>query len=159
MEICKYCKKQINKDIIKNHESYCVYNFNFNNNLIPCEICNNLIEFDNYNEHISHCNPIIQISNQNPIFFFNRINIPNRNINSNSLQVTNQNENINTNYLQEIQIPEVQTCLEFQVMMENIHNETYSLLIDTYITNEDEKTQLLNAIEHFPIIKQKTVKK
>lgn len=66
------------------------------------------------------------------------------------------NENINTNYLQEIQIPEVQTCLEFQVMMENIHNETYSLLIDTYIKNEDEKTQLLNAIEHFPIIKQKT---
>ena len=43
----------------------------------------------------------------------------------------------------------------FQIMMENIHSETYSLLIDTYVKDEAEKDQLFNAIENFPAIKEK----
>ena len=40
-------------------------------------------------------------------------------------------------------------------MMENVHSETYSLLIDTYVKNEEEKDKLFNAIENFPAIKKK----
>ena len=43
----------------------------------------------------------------------------------------------------------------FQIMMENIHSETYSLLIDTYVKDETEKDKLFNAIENFPAIKKK----
>ena len=43
----------------------------------------------------------------------------------------------------------------FQVMMENIHSEMYSLLIDTYIKDRDERNKLFNAIETFPAIKKK----
>lgn len=65
------------------------------------------------------------------------------------------NENIRCNFLGDIEIYEVKVCYEFQVMMENIHSETYSLLIDTYITCEDEKQRLYNAIETIPAIKKK----
>lgn len=65
------------------------------------------------------------------------------------------NENIQVNFLQNINIYEVQVCYEFQVMIENIHSETYSLLIDTYINDDNEKYKLFNAIETIPAIKNK----
>jgi ribonucleoside-diphosphate reductase beta chain len=57
--------------------------------------------------------------------------------------------------MKEVQIPEVRTFYGFQMMMENIHAETYSLLIDTYIRDNAEKTRLFNAIETVPSVTKK----
>ena len=65
------------------------------------------------------------------------------------------NENLAENFVNEVQYSEAKFFYGFQIMMENIHSETYSLLIDTYIKNEDEKNRLFKAIEVFPAIKKK----
>lgn len=65
------------------------------------------------------------------------------------------NENLAVNFMSEVQIPEARCFYGFQIAMENIHSETYSLLIDTYIKNQDEKTRLFNAIETIPAVKKK----
>ena len=64
-------------------------------------------------------------------------------------------ENLGQRFLTEVQLPEARATYGFQLMMENIHSETYSLLIDTYIKDESEKTKLFKAIENFPCIKKK----
>ncbi|WGH74678.1 ribonucleotide-diphosphate reductase subunit beta [Tenacibaculum tangerinum] len=65
------------------------------------------------------------------------------------------NENLAENFVNEVQYSEAKFFYGFQIMMENIHSETYSLLIDTYIKNEEEKDKLFRAIEVFPAIKKK----
>lgn len=65
------------------------------------------------------------------------------------------NENIAINFINEVQYPEAKSFYGFQVMMENIHSEMYSLLIDTYITNHKEKIETLRALENMPPIKKK----
>lgn len=65
------------------------------------------------------------------------------------------NENIILNFYTQIEIPEVRQFYSVQIMMEAIHNETYSLLIDTYIKDTVEKNKLFNAIETVPAVKQK----
>lgn len=65
------------------------------------------------------------------------------------------NENLAVNFLQEVQIPEARCFYGFQIMIENIHSEVYSLLIDTYIKDPNEKTQLLNAIDTLPCVSKK----
>ncbi|CAL2102291.1 Ribonucleotide reductase of class Ia (aerobic), beta subunit [Tenacibaculum sp. 190130A14a] len=65
------------------------------------------------------------------------------------------NENLAENFVNEVQYSEAKFFYGFQIMMENIHSETYSLLIDTYIKNEEEKDRLFKAIEVFPAIKKK----
>lgn len=65
------------------------------------------------------------------------------------------NENLAENFLKEIQFPEAKFFYGFQVMIENVHSETYSLLIDTYIDNEQEKNYLFNALENNPAVKKK----
>jgi ribonucleoside-diphosphate reductase beta chain len=65
------------------------------------------------------------------------------------------NENLAENFVNEVQYPEAKFFYGFQIMMENIHSETYSLLIDTYVKDEKEKNQLFNAIEFFPAIMKK----
>ena len=65
------------------------------------------------------------------------------------------NENLAENFLKEVQYPEAKSFYGFQIMMENIHSETYSLLIDTYIKDSDEKDRLFHAIDNFPSIKKK----
>lgn len=65
------------------------------------------------------------------------------------------NENLAENFLKEVQYPEAKSFYGFQIMMENIHSETYSLLIDTYIKNSEEKDKLFNAIDNFESIKKK----
>ena len=65
------------------------------------------------------------------------------------------NENLAENFVNEVQYSEAKFFYGFQIMMENIHSETYSLLIDTYIKEVEEKTKLLNAVDHFPSIKKK----
>ncbi len=65
------------------------------------------------------------------------------------------NENLAENFVNEVQYTEAKFFYGFQIMMENIHSETYSLLIDTYVKNDEEKNKLFKAIEVFPAIKKK----
>jgi len=65
------------------------------------------------------------------------------------------NENLAVNFMREVQIPEARCFYGFQIMMENIHSEMYSLLIDTYIKDTAEKRYLFNAIETVPCVKKK----
>merc|ERR1712242_446932 len=67
------------------------------------------------------------------------------------------NENLVERFMQEVQVPKARCFYGFQIAMENIHSETYSLLIDTYIKDPVEKDRLFNAIENFPAIKKKAV--
>jgi ribonucleoside-diphosphate reductase subunit M2 len=64
-------------------------------------------------------------------------------------------ENAASRFLQEVQVSEARAFYGFQIMMENIHSETYSLLIDTYVNDDVEKNRLFNAIDNFPCIKAK----
>ena len=65
------------------------------------------------------------------------------------------NENLAENFLSEVQYTEAKFFYGFQVMMENIHSETYSLLIDTYIKDSKEKNKLFNAIETLDCVTKK----
>jgi ribonucleoside-diphosphate reductase subunit M2 len=65
-------------------------------------------------------------------------------------------ENLATRFMNEVQVSEARAFYGFQIAMENIHNETYSLLIETYIKDKEEKNKLFNAIEIFPCIKKKS---
>jgi len=65
------------------------------------------------------------------------------------------NENLVSNFAIEVQLPEARCFYGFQIAMENIHNETYSLLIDTYIKDQKEKMHLLRAIETVPSVQKK----
>ncbi len=65
------------------------------------------------------------------------------------------NENLAINFMNEVQYPEGRCFYGFQIMMENIHSETYSLLIDTYINNPAEKDKLFHAMETVPCVKKK----
>ena len=63
------------------------------------------------------------------------------------------NENLAENFVNEVQYTEAKFFYGFQIMMENIHSETYSLLIDTYVKDPSERNKLFNAIETFDAIK------
>lgn len=65
------------------------------------------------------------------------------------------NENLVQRFSNEVQAPEARCFYGFQIMMENIHAETYSLLIDTYIKDAKQRDYLFNAIETIPCIKKK----
>lgn len=65
------------------------------------------------------------------------------------------NENLAVNFMREVQLPEARCFYGFQIMMENIHSETYALLIDTYVKDPAEKDRLFHAIETVPAVKRK----
>jgi ribonucleoside-diphosphate reductase beta chain len=65
------------------------------------------------------------------------------------------NENLAMNFFNEVQYPEAKCFYGFQIMMENIHSETYSLLIDTYIKDPKEKDKLFNALQTMPCVSKK----
>ncbi|MCL7986639.1 ribonucleoside-diphosphate reductase small subunit [Sphingobacterium sp. lm-10] len=65
------------------------------------------------------------------------------------------NENLAVNFIQEVQYPEARCFYGFQIMIENIHSEMYSLLIDTYIKDAQEKDHLLRAIDTIPCVGKK----
>jgi ribonucleotide reductase beta subunit family protein with ferritin-like domain len=65
------------------------------------------------------------------------------------------NINLGERFIQEVKIKEAIVCYDFQKMMENIHNETYSLQIENIIKNPEEKEKLLKAVEHFDCIAEK----
>jgi len=64
-------------------------------------------------------------------------------------------ENLAVRFMREVQIPEARAFYSFQIAMENIHSETYSGLIDTYIKDPAERDRLFNAIERIPCVKKK----
>jgi len=64
-------------------------------------------------------------------------------------------ENLAVRFMGEVQLAEARAFYGFQIAMENIHSQTYSLLIDTYIKREDEKHILFTALDHYPCIKKK----
>lgn len=65
------------------------------------------------------------------------------------------NENLAVDFISNVQYAEAKCFYGFQIAIENIHAEVYSLLIDTYIKDADEKDRLLNAMEHIPCVKKK----
>ena len=65
------------------------------------------------------------------------------------------NENLAANFATEVTVPEARCFYGFQIAVENIHSETYSLLIDTYVRDASEKNHLLNAIETVPCVQKK----
>ncbi|MBS1522350.1 MAG: ribonucleotide-diphosphate reductase subunit beta [Bacteroidetes bacterium] len=65
------------------------------------------------------------------------------------------NENLAVNFMSEVQVPEARCFYGFQIMMENIHSETYALLIDTYVKDPVEKDRLFHAIDTVPAVKKK----
>jgi ribonucleoside-diphosphate reductase beta chain len=65
------------------------------------------------------------------------------------------NENLAENFLKEVQYPEAKFFYGFQIMMENIHSLMYSLLIDTYISNSEEKDECFHAIDRLPAVQKK----
>ena len=64
-------------------------------------------------------------------------------------------ENLGVRFLKDIQLSEARACYTIQMAIETIHSETYSLLIDTYIKDKNEKTKLFKGLEEFPCIKKK----
>ncbi len=64
-------------------------------------------------------------------------------------------ENLASRFMNDVQLAEARAFYGFQIMMENVHSESYSLLIDTYIKDNDEKHKLFNAITTYPCIKKK----
>lgn len=65
------------------------------------------------------------------------------------------NENLAVNFMQQVQIPEARCFYGFQIAIENIHSEVYSLLIDTFIRDKVQKDNLFRAIETIPCVKKK----
>ena len=65
------------------------------------------------------------------------------------------NENLIQNFMDEVQIPEARAFYGFQIAIENVHSEMYSLLLDTYINNEEEKDRMFRAIYTVPSVKRK----
>ena len=65
-------------------------------------------------------------------------------------------ENLAQRFMSDVQVSEIRAFYGFQIAMENIHSESYSLLIETYIKDTVEKDKLFNAIENFPCIKKKS---
>ncbi|VDB96199.1 unnamed protein product [Peniophora sp. CBMAI 1063] len=65
------------------------------------------------------------------------------------------NENLVERFAAEVQVPEARCFYGFQIAMENIHSETYSLLIDTFVKDPQERHHLFNAIETVPCVRKK----
>lgn len=64
-------------------------------------------------------------------------------------------ENLALRFLNEIEIPEVRAFYSYQIFNENVHSETYSLLIDTYIKDNEEKIKIFNSIDNMPCVGKK----
>jgi len=65
-------------------------------------------------------------------------------------------ENLAQRFMSDVQVSEARAFYGFQIAMENVHSESYSLLIESYIKDKTEKARLFNAINHFPCIKKKS---
>jgi len=65
-------------------------------------------------------------------------------------------ENLASRFMNDVQVSEARAFYGFQIMMENVHSESYSLLIETYIKDKEEKSKLFNAISNYPCIKKKS---
>ena len=63
-------------------------------------------------------------------------------------------ENLGMRFMSEVQLAEARAFYGFQIMMENVHSEMYSVLIDTYIKDSEEKNKMFNSIQNFPCIEK-----
>lgn len=66
------------------------------------------------------------------------------------------NENLVERFAQEVQVPEARCFYGFQIAMENVHSEMYSLLIDTYVRDSAKRAHLFNAVETLPCVGKKS---
>ncbi len=64
-------------------------------------------------------------------------------------------ENLAIRFMSDVQLSEARAFYGFQIAIENIHSEMYSLLIDTYIKDKDQRNKLFNALDNFPCIQKK----
>jgi len=64
-------------------------------------------------------------------------------------------ENLALRFMGDVQLSEARAFYGFQIAMENIHSETYSLLIETYINDQEEKNKLFSAVQNYPCIRKK----
>jgi len=64
-------------------------------------------------------------------------------------------ENLASRFMNDVQVSEARAFYGFQIAMENVHSECYSLLIDTYVRNSEAKEKLFRAIENYPCIAKK----
>merc|ERR1719401_3343913 len=64
-------------------------------------------------------------------------------------------ENLASCFATEVQVPEARAFYGFQIAMENIHSETYSLLIEQYVRDPEEKDRIFNAIQTMPAVEEK----
>ena len=64
-------------------------------------------------------------------------------------------ENLAQRFMRDIQIPEARQFYSYQIFIEAVHSETYSLMIDTYVKDNIKKNKLLNAIQEIPCVKEK----
>ena len=123
---------------IKHYDLWDFYKKQLNSFWIPEEI-NLSVDLNDWNDKL----------NDNERFFIKNI-----------LSFFNQsdgiiNENLAENFLRDVKYPEAKFFYGIQIAIENVHSEMYSLLIDTYISNEKEKLECYNAIENLPAVKKK----
>ena len=116
--------------------------------------------FEYYKKHVASFWTAEEISFQEDLVHFQKLSADERYFVSHILAFFAASdgivcENIQVNFASEVQIPEARAFYAMQELAETIHSETYSLLIDTYITDPDEKLRLFQAIENFPAIKKK----
>jgi len=64
-------------------------------------------------------------------------------------------ENLSARFMTDVKVPEARCFYGLQIMIENVHSETYSLLIDTYIKDSEEKLKLFHAVDHIPAVTKK----
>uniref|UniRef100_A0A061RB71 Ribonucleoside-diphosphate reductase beta chain n=1 Tax=Tetraselmis sp. GSL018 TaxID=582737 RepID=A0A061RB71_9CHLO len=64
-------------------------------------------------------------------------------------------ENLAGRFLMDVQVPEARAFYGFQIAIENIHSEMYSLMLETYVSDPKEKDELFHAIQHIPSVKKK----
>ena len=139
MKHCKKCNKEISDEEYDSHVNYCdfVPKESEFNSLIPCEICNNYIEFSNYNTHIANCNNqsyYTQLFNNisqsiNTLESYNPNNYSSINDNNENLEINDNNENLETND------PENQNENEIENQNENENQNYEQEYLDELINN------------------------
>ena len=109
---------------------------------------------------LSHCSPITRAPLQHDMTDWEKLSDNERHFISHILAFFAAsdgivNENLVERFASEVQLPEARCFYGFQIAMENIHSETYSLLIDTYIRDAEKRNNLFNAIDTVPCVRKK----
>lgn len=140
----------MSESIIKNPgaDRFCVFPIKYNN------------LWDFYKKHISTFWTVEEVLLNDDLTDWNKLNDNERFFIKNVLAFFAAsdgivNENLVLNFYNEVQIPEARQFYAVQMMMEAVHGEQYSLLIDTYINDSNEKEKLFNAVDNIPAVRRK----